>query len=564
MKKIATFLALAPLSILANAQILSVEPAEKNLRQYDLATIDVKLNADWKSPYTSEDVALNLNIHTPSGKTAVLPGFYVSGKSGSPSQWRFHFAPKEVGEYQFTVVLADDKKPRGEPVSLTLSSRVSDEKGFLQVADLWSLKFDNGEPFRAIGENFGWERRDNDDSKYFKKLHEDKRFNYDHMIPLLSEQGANFIRTWMIYWNLPLDWKKVSNAKRYKNSSEQFNASGIQRMDELVALLKKNDMYLMLAIDSHAGFIGNAWEDNPYNKANGGFAETAQDFFANPQSRKQYKDKLRYLVARWGYSPNIAAWEFFNEIDNVIYATDTPIPDALIVDWHREMSEYLASIDPYNHIITTSISHRDVAGLNALPEIDLNQRHMYKVTDQIPAMLVKYSGETKKPYAIGEYGYEWDWSINFNEIKAEKIDDFKKGLWYGIFSPTPIAPMTWWWEFFDEHKATPYFARVREINDLMLKSSTAPLVSLDVASDADTVMALGVNNGAKQFIYIHNKTAKAINIAVAVDGLNQKAGAPVQAYDPETGHYSAWGTFSSDGVLKVSLTPLENKILIVQ
>jgi len=569
MKKIATLLALLPISLLpfspgANAQIVSIEPATKTLQQYELAAIDVTLKAEWKNPYASSDVALNLNIVSPSGEVALLPGFYVSGKSEANSLWRFHFAPKEVGEYQFSVSVEDDKKVLGEPMAFSLSASVGAGKGFLQVADAWSLKFDNGELFRGIGENFGWERRDNDDSKYFKKLHEHKRFNYDHMIPALRQQGANFIRTWMIYWNLPLDWKQVSNAKRYKNSTEQFNASGIKRMDELVALLKKNDVYLMLAIDSHAGFIGNAWDSNPYNKANGGFAESAQDFFANAQARQQYKDKLRYLVARWGYSPNIAAWEFFNEVDNIIYATETPIPDALVVDWHREMSEYLSSIDPYNHIITTSISHRDVAGLTALPHIDLNQRHMYKVTDQIPETLVKYSAETQKPYVIGEYGYEWDWSINFNEIKAEKIDDFKKGLWYGLFSPTPIAPMTWWWEFFDEHKATPYFARVREINDLMLKSSSAPLTAITVTSDAETVMSLGVNNGARQFIYLHNKTTKAIDVAVAVEGLEHKAGAQVQAYDPETGHYSRWGSFSSDGVLKVSLTPLENKILIVQ
>lgn len=564
MKKLLGFLVLLPLVSSVSAQIVSVKPSTEIMTQYELSSIDVTLRAQWVNPYSSEDVALDLNIVSPSGKKSVLPGFYVSGESKKASNWNFHFAPKEVGQYQLSVALSDNKKTLGKPISLVMSSKTGTGKGFLQVADLWTLKFDNGNAFRGLGENFGWERRDNDDSKYFKKLHENERFNYDHMIPLLSSQGANFIRTWMIYWNLPIDWKIVDNAKIYKNSTDQFNASGIKRMDELVALLEKNDMYLMLAMDSHAGFIGDAWAQNPYNIVNGGYAKTAEEFFANPSSRQQYKDKLRFIVARWGYSSHIAAWEFFNEVDNVIYASEKPIADALVTDWHKEMSDYLTAIDPFNHIITTSISHRDVAGLNALPNIDLNQRHMYKVTDKVPETLVKYASETKKPYVIGEYGYEWDWSVNFNSIKDEKIDDFKKGLWYGVFSPTPIIPMTWWWEFLDENNATHYFSRVKEINQLILDTATTGLSSLNVSVDSPNVVVLGVNNGSKQFIYLHNKEKNDVTVNVSMSELIGREGARLQLYDAETGFYSNVGAIKKGSPIKVSLNAWDNKVLIVQ
>lgn len=564
MKKLLGFLVLLPLVSTVSAQVVSVKPSSEVMTQYELSSIDVTLRAQWANPYSSEDVALDLKMVSPSGKTSVLPGFYVSGESKQVSNWKIHFAPKEVGQYQFNVVLSDNKKTLGKPVSLEMSSKTGAGKGFLQVADLWTLKFDNGTSFRGLGENFGWERRDNDDSKYFKELHENERFSYDHMIPLLSSQGANFIRTWMIYWNLPIDWKIVNNAKTYKNSTDQFNASGIKRMDELVSLLEKNDMYLMLALDSHAGFIGDAWAQNPYNVANGGHAKTAEEFFSNPLSRQQYKDKLRFIVARWGYSSHIAAWEFFNEIDNVIYATEKPIADALVTDWHKEMSDYLTAIDPYNHIITTSISHRDVAGLNELPNIDLNQRHMYKVTDKVPETLVKYAYETKKPYVIGEYGYEWDWNIDFNTIKDEKINDFKKGLWYGVFSPTPIIPMTWWWEFLDENNATHYFSRVKEINQLILDTASAELSSLNISANSTKVVALGINNGTKQFIYLHNKENKDLTVSFSVSELVGKDGARIQIYDAESGLYSEAGIFKTDSKIKVSLDPWDNKVLIVQ
>lgn len=554
----------ASFAISANAQIVEVKTSSSSMSQYKPISIFVSLKAAWENPYSSSDVSLDLDITSPSGNKSTLPGFYVSGESNKKSDWQFNFSPKEVGEYQFAIRLRDDKKLKGKAKPLSLFSSVSDRKGFLQTAGLWTLKFDNGDLFRGVGENFGWERRDNDDSKYFKALHEDKRFNYDHMLPLLKAQGANFIRTWMIYWNLPIDWKTVSNAKIYQNSEAQFNKSGAKRMDELIALLEKNDMYLMLAMDSHAGFIGEAWNTNPYNIKNGGFASTPEEFFSNEKSRQQYKDKLRFIVAKWGYSSHIAAWEFFNEIDNVIYASENPIPDNLVTDWHREMSMYLSSIDPFNHIITTSISHREVAGLNSLPEIDLNQRHMYKVTDKIPETLVKFSSETKKPYVIGEFGYEWDWSKNFNEIKDEKIDDLKKGLWYGLFSPTPIVPMTWWWEFFDEHKATEYFSRVQEINKLMLMTSSSNISALNIAVDSKEVVALGVNNGNKIFIYLHNKSDKYNRISIKSSDIANKDGAVIQFYDPESGIYSRFGEVAQGNDIKVKLSPFDNKILIVQ
>lgn len=38
------------------------------------------------------------------------------------------------------------------------------------------------------------------------------------------------------------------------------------------------------------------------------------DFFTNERARADYKQRLRYLVARYGYSTSIFAWEFFNEV----------------------------------------------------------------------------------------------------------------------------------------------------------------------------------------------------------------------------------------------------------
>ena len=67
---------------------------------------------------------------------------------------------------------------------------------------------------------------------------------------------------------------------------------------------------------------------------------------SHPQAREAYKKRLRYIVARWGYSPHIAAWQLWNEIDHgaqVLSAVRDG--DITVEQWHEEMSAYLQQID---------------------------------------------------------------------------------------------------------------------------------------------------------------------------------------------------------------------------
>ncbi len=310
--------------------------------------------------------------------------------------------------------------------------------------------------FRGIGENVGWESRNFENDKW----------TYDYLLPTLSKNGANYFRTWMCPWNLPLETKQVNSTKRYVHSTEYFHPGGIQRMEQLLHLIDSLGLYMMLTLDMNSG----NWNNSPYNQANGGPAKTYTEFFSLPASMEKYKHKLRYVVARWGYSTNIGAWEFFNEIDNGVFTRSDSIliPHAYVTHWHREMSRYLKDIDPYQHLVTTSISHRDIEGLNSVPYIDFNQKHIYKHTGKIPAIYPAYIETYGKPYVVGEFGFRWE--DQDPKYAREANYDYKRGLWFGMFSATPILPMSWWWELFDDQQMTPYFRGVRAISDKMLQA----------------------------------------------------------------------------------------------
>jgi len=499
----ATFMTPSP-SMSAESRIESVVRVTASPVQYGRTDFAVVLTADWQDPFDSQDVCLDLVLTSPSGGRVVLPAFHVRGPSGRSSVWSARFAAAEAGTYRGAFVL-NDGGVISESAPLAFDVAPSASKGFLRTAGQWVMRFDNGEPFRGVGENFCWESVDNDSSGFGKELNENSRFNFEYMFGKLAASGGNFTRIWMCAWGLPIEWKTIHpDTRAYDADEAHFNKSGVLATDRMVEALERSGVYGMLCLGAHVD-LREDWERTNYTAANGGPGERAMDFFSNPEARRIYKDKLRFVVARWGWSTHIAAWEFFNEVDIVVEPPGIrpALPVGAIVAWHEEMSAYLASIDPYGHIRTTSVAFLDLPGLNDIPTLDLNQRHVYRATASIPTLIASHQSHGK-PYMIGEFGYDWDWKNDFSKF-ADKMDrDFRQGLWLGMFSPTPVLPMTWWWEFFDERGMTAYYARVRAMSERMLASGGGELEKGDAAWTGGGAVCMSVRAGGALYVLVAN------------------------------------------------------------
>ena len=257
-----------------------------------------------------------------------------------------------------------------------------------------------------------------------------------------------------------------------------------------------------------------------------------REFFNGEPQARRYVNRLRYIVARWGYSPAIGMWEFFNEIDNIQHRNPGgPIPAEEIVAWHARMGKYLKEIDPFGHPVTTSISHRDLAGLNEVPSLDINQKHIYRNTAIIPSTIRDYEERFGKPYVIGEFGYEWDWSLNFDDFADDMDRDFRRGLWYGLFSPTPVTPMSWWWEYFENRGMLTYFRGVREISDRMLAAGNGAFET--VKADCTPLEAMSVKCDRTLFVYLYNNSDRRIEGAELTVGADIGGVYAVECLDPQ-------------------------------
>lgn len=521
----------------------------KTVIEYEKAEWNIHLCAPFDNPYDQKEISLDMVITAPSGNPIVLPCYFDSG-SPQASLWKARFAAQEVGKYTYHFQLTIHDKTIELPTA-SFIAHTGKKPGFLHKNGLYTFKFDNGELFRGIGENVAWESRS----------FENPKWTYDYLLPTLSKNGANFFRTWMCPWNLPLEWKISGNPKRYTNATEYFNPGGIKRMEELLHLVDSLHLYMMLTLDMNNG----NWRNSPYNQVNGGPIKTWPEFFSSKAAMDKYKNKLRYIIARWGYSTNIAAFEFFNEIDNGVFTKGDSIiiPHANVTNWHDEMARYVKDIDPYKHLVTTSISHRDIEGLNSIAYIDFNQKHIYKHTEKIPAIYPDYIQTYGKPYVIGEFGYRWE---DANPKYAKEADyDYKRGLWFGLFSPTPILPMSWWWEFFDEQGMTPYLQSVREISDLMLKAGNGSFETVNVS--AGLLHAQAVKCGNQYFIYLLNESDSVLNSPVSISTGNVK-NITVTKYQPNNRKYN----ILNDGIVNkgkttfnnIALQPKNELILIIK
>lgn len=470
------------MALLAAVSIAITGPATTS--QYEKAEYTITVQGgEWSNAHLQEEAAVDMTFVAPDGTTGTLPCFY----SGTGSSWTARFAPARRGTYSISFTYRQDGKPAAESPAQSLVVRKSSSKGFLHPRDCWTLQYESGEPFRGVGENLCWESRAADDNPHLSELHQRADlYNYDVMLPKLAKNGGNFTRMWMCSWNFPIDRKDDFNNRRYTPSEEYFNPSAVARLDHVIGLAEELDIKIMLCMGQ-----GDVTAD--------------EAFFTGAAQKARYRNRLRYIVARWGYSTSIAMWEFFNEIDNIQFQDEkNPIPAEAIVQWHREMSAYLRSIDPYGHIITTSISHRDLEGLNSVKDIDINQKHIYRGTSSIPSTILDYEKRFGKPYVIGEAGFEWDWYKDFEKIADGMDMDFTRAMYYGLFNPTPVVPMSWWWEWFERRGTDRRIAEVRKLSEKMLSEGGGSFEPLPVEVSGHDGYA--VRCGKKVFVYIFNPT----------------------------------------------------------
>jgi hypothetical protein len=425
-------------------EIRSVEISAAEIPVFSKLEWTVHLSATFSNPFDPEDIAVDARVQSPSGRTIAVPGFFYQpftraldqgqerlSPAGAPD-WRVRFTPVETGEYNAVIVLRDRSgESRSEPLRFTVTP--SDAPGFIRIStrDPRYFAFDNGRPFFPIGANTCWASGRG-------------TLNYDDWFPRYAEAGCNFGRLWLSpHWST-FALERTGRAEHGRGMG-QFDLANAWRIDYVLELARAGGLHLKLCIDSYNilrekdGYP--QWENTPHNAVHGGPLRKPSDFWTNPVMEKLYRAKLRYLVARYGYSPSVMAWEFWNEADITTGYQSGPSRD-----WHERMARYLRALDPYDHLITTSFAGTPGDRLvDTLPGIDFVQTHHYNSPDLAVTLAAAQAQKAAygKPHIVGEIGADSGGPRAKDDHEGLQIHD---PIWVSIATGGAGAAQPWWWD----------------------------------------------------------------------------------------------------------------------
>ncbi|GEM47871.1 DUF5060 domain-containing protein [Deinococcus cellulosilyticus] len=546
---------------LGSAQAQFMKPVE----------LPIETDGVFENPYDPEQVDLWVSFTSPSGKTLKVPAFYSQDVDAETLQvkpngrWKVRFTPNEPGPWSAQASL---KQGNVQSAALQLNVAANPSaKGLVRINKTSPLYFqhENGDFFLPIGQNIAWATSTgqatlNDFQRWFSRL---------------SENGGNIARLWMPSWNLGIEWKDTGLGN-YQNRQVQAHL-----LDEVFRMAEDRGIQIELALLNHGAFSATTnpeWDDNPYNIKNGGMLRSPEEFATHAEAKKYFKQRLRYIVARWGYSPNLFAWEWWNEV------SWTPIDDTLLAPWIQEMTAHLKTLDPYDHLVSVSYGSASVGNTWTLPEIDFVQEHDYSQRDVgrfLGASFRQLNENTPgKPIMLAELGYS---SAGTDDLPLSRDEiQFHNGLWAAPFSGFASTGMYWWWDnFVDPRNLWTHYKGVSEFfqgeNLAVMRPSKVK------TSDLFGALALGLQNESRALVWVRNNIydpgealkvyADALrngtfkegwtfnpdpvkDLEVTVSGLKD-GNYQISFYDPQKNQWlNITSGISSGGVLSVSIPEL--------
>jgi len=419
-----------------------VPPGNEPVERYGLLELDLQTDLRVANPYDPNEIDLRVRFTAPSGKEVEVGAFWYLGfdlqtrqPKGEPG-WKVRFTPDEIGSWR-AVAHVPALGLQSEP--FTFNVAVSSREGFVRVhpTNPHYLAFDNGDFYFPIGLNMGWWGGGTDPAD-----------EYGRWLDLFTANGGNTIRVWMAAWSFGIEWEDTGLGNYGLRLYEAW------QLDQLFRLAEEHRVKIILVLINHGPFsvsTNTEWEDNPYNAALGGPLSSPEQFVSNPVARSYFQRRLNYIVNRWGYSPDLLAWEWWNEVDL------TPISDEALIPWIQEMTAYLSQRDVNHHLTTNSFAIRCWSEVWQLPELDIVQRHEY--SDQIRGSDRDLAGRAAqdfqelaqdvpaKPILLGEFGYS---ASNYGDDVERTGIHLHNGLWSTTFSGYAGSGMYWWWDTYIE------------------------------------------------------------------------------------------------------------------
>jgi hypothetical protein len=268
---------------------------------------------------------------------------------------------------------------------------------------------------------------------------------------------------------------------------------------------------------------------------------------------------MRYAVARWGYSTSVAAWEYFNEMD----------PGKPTDRFYAEIGKYLARIDPYRHLRTTSTWHPSTRDCRH-PQIDVAQEHHYMrpddddFRDEVES-IVRQSRWLRehapgKPALIGEFGLATPkWGLSDYMKRDTEGVHFHNCLWASAFSGVSGTAMFWWWEHLDQQDAYRHY---KPLSAFLANLPPHRLEPTTAAGSDPRIRLLGYQSDNRAALWLVHRDATWWNLVVEQRDPDPIDSAVVTVAGLTPGSYTVlwWDTWEGDPIRRDTIV-LKGEVL---
>lgn len=391
-------------------------------------------------PFDYEKTNVQVTLKRADGSNIHIPAFFDGGTT-----WKMRYTPTAPGVYSVVEVKLNNEivhESKMDKKEWTVNG--SPKPGFIRKdrGNNTLFVFDSGQRYYPLGHNVAWQTKGLPDySEIFGKMH---------------TAGEN----WTSVWLDQRDGKSLDVT--YKDKQPQFGAIDLdqaKKWDSILQSAEKNGIYLQLVVEQSSALASKGtvnssnvhaeWDKNPINSANGGYLKSPDSFFTDPQARTMLKRKLYYMLARWGYSPNILAFDLFHNVQDSDAGYSKHWDD--IAMWHREMAIFMRTYDGYKHLLTTSAAPEVPFESPVWETVDYVQVHAYApdLLAALPTATIPPGKKLDKPILVTEFG-------PLAQGDPEGIQ-LHEGLWAGLISNSSGGAQYWDWDNVEQNKLYDQF-----------------------------------------------------------------------------------------------------------
>ena len=386
------------------------------------------------NPFDPAQADVVATINTPDGTNFDLPFFWfqdytnVVGISQTPEvpvgnpEWRLKFRSTTPGAYRITVKAAIN----GQQIVVPNFSITTDYKTLPTIRTKDNYFVQGSNIFIPVAYNIAWANR----------YEEIKR--YEKWFKSASEGGVNVARVWMASWSAGIEWGDTGLGDYSKRLPRAWV------LDQIYRIGAKYGIYIDLVLLNHGAFsisTNAEWYSNAYFKGNGGPLEGPGEFASNPEAKKFWERRLRYIIARWAGEPNHFTWEWWNEVNF------TPLGGDELTQWIKWSDSILKKWDPYKSLTTSSWS--TAASLQDWSAVDYAVVHVYDDKDPIETLAVQYEAMKKvlpnKPILVGEMGSGTVTEDPFTDPTGLHLHNSQ---WAATFVGFGSPASYWWWDIY--------------------------------------------------------------------------------------------------------------------